>query len=170
MNKIVEFFNFNPKKLSKCFDNKVREMCKSCKRYGFKATCPPHIESINYYKKFLPTYKYGKVILYKYININIDNWEQDGKKSSIDISNKLVLLRNELLQNNHFFVIGFGAGSCKICKKCMFPCKYPEKSFIPMEATGLNIIKLVKKICNISIEFPVGKQKFFYRVGLLLWD
>jgi len=54
----------NPKK-ALVFNLKVREMCKWCKRYGFKATCPPYIESVEFYSNLLPKYKYG-IIFYDF--------------------------------------------------------------------------------------------------------
>ena len=34
------------------FDDKVKEQCKHCKRFGKKSTCPPFISS-EYYEKLL---------------------------------------------------------------------------------------------------------------------
>ena len=168
MRKVCSSFWLNPKILKKYFNNKVREQCKSCKRYSFKATCPPHCESLDYYKKLLPTYKNARLIIYKYINIDLKKWKEQGRKSSINMSKHLIALRNELLKKGHYFVIGFTAGSCKNCKECSFPCKFPDKSFVPIEATGINIIELTKKITNYDIKFPVKKS--FYRIGMMLWD
>jgi len=168
MKKVCSSFWINPKILKKYFDNKVREQCKSCKRYSFKATCPPYCESINYYKNLLPTYKNGRLIIYKYTEIDLAKWKEQGEESSRDISKHLIALRNKLLKREHYFVIGFTAGSCKNCKECSFPCRFPDKSFVPVEGTGLNIIKLVKDITNYDIKFPV--EKYFYRVGIIIWD
>jgi predicted metal-binding protein len=64
----------------------------------------------------------------------------------------------------------FGGGSCKNCHICSIPCKHPKKRLIPIEGTGINVVKLVKDIANIELKFPVEKQGYFYRVGLLLWS
>lgn len=151
------------------FDYKVKEMCESCKRYGKKATCPPHIESVDYYSKLLPRYKFG-IIYYEKFDItdnDFDKWKELGKKSSLKIHKKIILERNKLFNNGHYYAIGFGAGSCKWCNECTFPCKFPEKSLIPFEAAGIDIVKLLEKF-NIKLEFPI--KKYFYRVGVLFWD
>lgn len=159
---------FNPHILKKFFDIKVNELCKSCKRYGKKATCPPYIDSYSYYKKLLPQYKHGLIIIEKFKIDNIENWKELGKHSSQIILTELRNLRSNLLQQNNFSII-FGAGSCKECSEiCVFPCKHPEKSAIPIEATGVNIIKLVRYLTKIKVEFPV--KKIFYRVGMVLYD
>jgi len=154
----------NPKE-DLIFDPKVIEMCKSCKRYGQKATCPPHIESFEYYSKLLPQYKSGVFYIEKYA-IQGDYLEQ-GTKSSLDIHKRILSERGRLFNSGHYFNIGFGAGSCKLCKKCSFPCSKPEKSLIPLEATGLNVIKTLRKY-GIVIEIPI--KAYFYRVGGLFYD
>jgi predicted metal-binding protein len=167
MKKVCISFWFNPKILKKYFDNKVREQCKSCKRYTFKATCPPYCDSIDYYKKLLPTYKNGRLIIYKYTEIDLIKWEEQGEESSKQTMAHLTALRNELLKLGHCFIVGFSAGSCKNCKECSFPCRFPDKSFVPIEATGLNVIKLTKDITHQNIKFPVIAE--FFRIGMMLW-
>ncbi len=161
---------FNPKILNfnNCFDLKARELCKSCKRYGKKATCPPYIESVEYYKKLLPTFNKGILIVEKFEITNPADWKELGKNSSLLILNKLKAIRQQLLNKGHFAVI-FSAGSCKYCSdKCTFPCKHPEESAIPLEGTGIDVVYLVSKITKIELKFPV--KKFFYRVGMVLYD
>ena len=158
---------FQPSILTSFFNIKVREACKSCKKYGKKATCPPHIDSVDYYKNLLPKYENGMLIIEEYEIDNIDNWQQLGEKSSLFILNQLIALRTELLAKGKFPII-FGAGSCKNCKECSFPCRLPDKSAIPIEGTGLDIVGLVYELAKIELTFPV-KDKF-YRIGLILWD
>jgi len=162
-------YKFNPKILIGFFDYKIREMCKSCKRYGKKATCPPYIDSIEYYKKVLPFYTKGILLVEKFNIDDIKNWKKLGKKSSIVIHNELLLMRNKFLQKGTLTII-FGAGSCKLCQTCQFPCRFPEKSIIPIEGTGLDVIQIVFKITKIQIKFPVEKQGYFYRIGMILYD
>lgn len=158
---------FNPKILRKFFSYKIRESCKSCKRYGKKATCPPHIESVDYYSKVLSSYKNGILIIERFAIDSLDNWKELGKQSSLIIHQTLTSMREVLLKHGKFAVL-FGAGSCKNCETCAFPCRFPEKSVIPIEATGIDVVKLVKYATKIDITFPVTKD--FYRVGLILWD
>lgn len=154
----------NPKK-DLIFDLKVREMCKSCKRYSTKATCPPHIESVEYYSKLFPKYSYG--ILYYEIFPVDDDAEEVGKKSSLKIHEKITSERNRLFIEGHYLMIGLGAGSCKLCDSCSFPCPQPGKALIPLEATGVDVIKMMKKF-GVEVKFPV-KDKIC-RIGVLLYD
>jgi predicted metal-binding protein len=156
------------------FSYKAKEACKSCKRYNTKATCPPHIEDIDYYQKVLPSYKYGK-IYYKRFNIPKDYVqlpdEEDpnslGRKSSLAIHTHLLKERDELLKQGHYYIIILGSGSCKLCVNCDFPCAFPAESVIPMEGTGMDVVKMMKKY-DVNIEYPV--KDYFYRVGCILYD
>jgi len=167
-----KIIDFKPKILKKYFDLKVREMCKSCKRYSYKASCPPYIESVDYYKKWLPTFKQGKLVIYKFklSKKDIKNWEELGKKSSLDLSDYLLKSRNNLMKEGHWFVIVYGDGSCKNCQKCSFPCRFPNKAITPFEGTGVNIVKLMKDLAKIELKYPVEKFKEFFRIGVILYD
>ena len=145
------------------FDNKAVEQCKSCKRYGKKATCPPYAVSIKDLK-----YKYGLMCYKKFKIDDIKNWKKLSIESSLMLHNLLIDKRNQLFLEGHYFAVAFGAGSCKLCVKCSFPCRFPERSITPVEAIGLNIVKLMKKYCKINLKFPV--KKYFYRVGMILYD
>lgn len=162
MNKII----FKPYLLKEFFDYKVREMCKSCKRYGCNAHCPPHTETVEYYKNILPTYKHG-TLYYDAYEADYDKWKEIGKESSLKLHNFLLEERDRLFNNGHYFVSVFGAGGCKLCEKCSFPCRQPQKAISPIEATGVNVVELMKFL-NIELKFPV--QDEFYRIGIVLYD
>jgi len=162
-------FKFNPKLLTGFFDEKIRENCKSCKRYGKKATCPPNVDSIKYYRTLLPRYSHGILLVEKFIIDDLANWIKLGTNSSLTIHKELLKIRKQLLQEGKFALI-FGAGSCKNCTNCSFPCKFPEKSVIPVEGTGIDVVEMVDCITKIKIAFPVEKQNYFYRIGVVLYD
>jgi len=159
---------FSPAVLKDFFDIKVREMCRSCKRFGSRATCPPYVESIDYYSTLLPTYKYGALFIEQFKIDDIKNWERLGRESSQAIHKEILSFRTNLISNGHHYAIGFTAGSCKNCEKCAFPCRFPDKSLIPIEATGIDVVKLTRYVAKIEIKFPVTTE--FYRVGIILWD
>jgi len=113
----------------------------------------------------LKRYKYG-IIYYQRFKTN-KNWKKLGKESSLIIHYEILKDRNILMRNGHYFIVGFGAGSCKLCNSCFFPCRQPDKSFIPFEGTGVNVKALMKKF-KIDLKFPVNKN--FYRVGVIFYD
>lgn len=149
------------------FDDKVVEQCKSCKRYGKKATCPPHIFPFEYYQRLLPTYKHCTIYYERFEIDDIKNWVRLGKKSSMKLTNFLLKKRADLFNKGHYFAVAFGGGSCKICKTCTFPCKFPDKALIPVEGTGLHIVEMMR-LRGVEIKYPVVDR--FYRVGCLFYD
>jgi len=158
---------FNPSILKKYFDLKVREQCRSCKRYG-AGQCPPNLPSIDYYKTLLPSYENG-VIFYEQFSISNKDWETLGRKSSLILHKDLLKKRQELLNKGKYYVIVFGGGSCKTCLNCVTPCRQPDKAIVPLEGCGIDVVKLMKHF-NIKISFPVENKPFFYRIGLVLYD
>jgi len=166
----LDKIEFNPKVLGSYFENNVREMCKSCKRYNISSSCPPHIETIEYYKELLPTYCNGVLFIKKFIINDIRNWQELGRNSSEELRIEMKPFIDGCIYEGCDEYDYYGAGSCKNCIKCSYPCKFPNKQLIPIEGTGINVIKLVKDLANIDIKFPVENYGYFYRVGLILWD
>lgn len=164
---MIKRIEFNPEILKDYFNLKANQACKSCKRYNKSAKCPPYIRDISYYKELLPTYKYG-VIVYDTFPSNKDTWEVDGRASSLVIHKKILDLRDELFYEGVYYSIALGAGSCKYCEKCTIPCRYPNKSIVPIEGTGIDVVNLMKSF-NIGIKFPVEEQDDYYRIGMLLY-
>lgn len=149
------------------FDLKAVEACRSCKRYGLTGCCPPHILGIDYYSKVLKTYDSGKIFIEKFQVNKRTNKVAIGRKSSLAIHKTLLKEREKLYKQGKHFVVILGAGSCKYCKKCVIPCRFPNLRAIPIEATGLNIVKILKRK-NVNISFPV--KTYFYRIGMVLYD
>jgi len=155
----------NPK-VDLLFDRKVAEMCKSCKRYGKKETCPPNIESVDYYANLLIQYRFG-VIYYAEFDSSDDEADIVGRNSSMIIHNHILAERKNLFDNGHYFSIGLGAGSCKLCNRCTHPCPKPDQALIPVEGTGINVVGIMERF-GVKIVFPV--TRYFYRVGMILYD
>lgn len=155
---------FNPFILKHCFDLKVVQECRTCKRFG-AGQCPPSIPSIEYYKELLPSYKDG-IIIFEKFEIEGD-WKEQGRSSSLLIHNYLLDKRNQLLNEGSFLSIILGAGSCKFCPNCITPCRQPDKAIVPIEGCGIDVVKLMKHF-DIDVKFPV--QNFFYRIGMVLYE
>jgi predicted metal-binding protein len=168
MNPII--ISINPLILQEYFDEHVRELCMDCKRYRIKASCPPNLPSIRYYKDAFIQYKHGVLILKKFEIDNIENWKELGKNSSRDLEIEIHKIVDELKYENYDNYDYYGAGSCKNCEICSFPCRFPNKQLPPLEGTGINVIRLVQDVAHITLKFPVESYGYFYRVGLVLWN
>lgn len=147
------------------FDAKVSEMCRSCKRYGKKATCPPYIPAFEHYAAMLPRFARGLFAVEEFVVSG--ERSAVGIVSSLAIWNAVVSKRNELIAQGHTFAVAFGAGSCKLCPTCGGVCAKPDKSLVPLEATGLDLVKTLAPF-DVAIKFPVKTE--FYRVGAVFYD
>jgi len=161
---------FQPNVVGLEFSNKIRELCRYCKRYGTKATCPPNVGPVEYYKELIPNYKHGIFVAMRFDINDSMSWQELGKMSSLKLHKYLLELRDKKMMEGVFSVV-YGAGSCKNCDlpKCKI-CKFPEKSIIPIEAMGLNVIAAAKSIAGLEIRFPIEKYKEFYRIGIQFYD
>lgn len=148
-------------------ETSTRTACKQCKRYTLSGSCPPYLEDLIYYQESFISFPLGIVIMKKFIIDNPENWKELGRQSSEDIRKELNNFVNYLKPKRYEM---FGAGSCKHCEKCNVPCKFPDKRLIPIEGTGLNVVKLIKDIANLELKFPVEPQGYFYRIGLLIYE
>jgi predicted metal-binding protein len=157
---------FDPSILEYYFDLKVVQACRACKRYG-TGQCPPNVPDIEYYKKLLPSYKHGTLIFKKF-EIN-GAWKEQGRNSSLYIHKRLLEKQNQLLNEGYYYSIILGAGSCKACVTCVTPCRQPDKAIVPIEGCGIDVVALMKRL-EVDISFPVDKQRFFYRIGMILWN
>jgi predicted metal-binding protein len=158
--------NFDPLILYRYFDKKTIEACRSCKRYNQKSCCPPKIEPMSYWQLLLPTYQFGKLVIQEYKINKLINYLTLGKCSSLELGVELDKIQLEL--EKYTYSLKFGGGSCKACASCSFPCKNPLKQLIPIEATGLNVIKLTSELAGVQLRFPI--KTIYYRIGMFLYD
>jgi len=148
------------------FENRVLINCFYCSKYNSQWTCPPKIPNIDY-KKVINEYD-NIIIVGKTYDVNETNYSDIRNKSTNEIHSMLLKFENLLWDKNYPMAISFIGGSCKLCKNgcAIDKCKNPSKARIPIEATGINVIKTLKNI-NIDIDFS-DKTKLS-RYGMLLW-
>jgi len=127
------------------FTIKARDMCRSCKRYGKKACCPPNVESIEYYENAILQYSHAEFFYKEYQLKDYEGESDAGHKSSLELQKVLLARRSELIQGGSIFATAYGGGSCKICKQCSPVCRYPEKSLIPLETAGIEVFATMQK-------------------------
>ena len=90
---------FSPFKLKTYFNNRVRESCKSCKRYGKKSTCPPHVESVEYYRSVLCSYNHGMLFeRFSYEKLTEAIKQHNEKNKRGDVNRAYDLGKGELVQ------------------------------------------------------------------------
>ena len=148
------------------FENRVRVNCFYCSKYNKQWTCPPNIPNIDY-EKVISEYD-NIIILGISYDVNNLNYADIRIKSTNEIHKTLLLLEKKLWDMGHPMAISFIGGSCKLCKNgcAEDKCRNSQSARIPIEATGINVIKTLKNI-DIDVDFTNTSQ--ISRYGMLLW-
>ena len=149
------------------FEHNIRINCFYCGRYNNNWKCPPRIPDVNY--KIVMQEFENIVFVYKTFYPTSGTEDNTRLDSTNHIHRCLLDLEKFLFENSSSNSLSFIGGSCKLCKTgCgKEKCNNPYLARIPVEGTGINVIKTLAKK-NVNILFPsLNEMK---RVGLLLWN
>lgn len=148
------------------FEKKVKLSCFYCSKYNTRWTCPPRIPKLDY-EELVKEFQ-NAVIIYTKMDFTKENYEEIRHQSSVIVHKAILKAEKILLENGESLFASFVGGSCKLCKNgCSDDkCRNPGLARIPMEATGINVIKTVSKY-GLEIKFPVKDS--LYRIGLILF-
>lgn len=149
-----------------CFEQRVRMNCFYCKNYNLNWKCPPKIPDIDY-EKMMNEYDNAAFVKIELPFIE-ENFQEIRTKSTNDLHKAMLLLEKQLWDMDYSMAISFIGGSCKLCKNGCGKerCNNPYSARVPLEATGVNVIKSAQSV-GIKITFPPNET--LMRVGLLLW-
>jgi len=149
------------------FQERVRLSCaNNCARYGTKLSCPPYIPDLDY-EKAIREYNLGLILMVERAAKTQKQFKETRAESTNTLHKILLKLEKEAFDQGQYLTTSFIRGSCKLCDNCYDECKHPESSRIPIEATGMNVVKTLENIGE-KIAFPVAKYKKFSRIGLFL--
>jgi predicted metal-binding protein len=136
-------------------EDQVVEMCREplCECYSTSANCPPHVMKPKEARKWILFYKVA--MLFK-IDVSPRLLFSD---ESFDVFRKIYVICSQLenLSSELGYVRskGLAAGSCKsvFCRNTLCDallkggkCRYPSLGRPSMEALGINVFRLVKKV------------------------
>lgn len=130
------------------------EMCKKCKNYGKKYSCPPKSPNFNSLCS-----KEGLFIVLMKINLSQLNTNEYNK---IQLANSVLKSRIDKLMRlleKEFNTKYLSSGSCRLCKPCNLqknlPCRHPSEMRFSLEATGID--------CNHLAESLFGFPLLWYK-------
>ncbi len=131
-----------------------RHKCQyGCSGYNTNLCCPPYSPTADATKKMIAEFNHALLIHFV-----------DMRK----VSKSVVQIEREIFLKNYPKVIGFGAGICKLCKKCsLTECKFPKLARPSMEACGIDVYSTAK---NNGFSINVLKSKDYNQnyYGLIL--
>lgn len=147
------------------FEERVKLNCFYCSKYNNNWKCPPSIPDLDY-RKIINEYSNIAIV-----SITVDvsnNLDEMRIESTNKLHKALLMLEKDCWENNNPLATCFIGGSCKLCKDgcAKDRCRQPSLARIPIEATGINVIKTLKNI-GINVVFPIKNS--LTRYGMFLW-
>lgn len=160
----ISFYPMSPQEL--VFEERVKLNCFYCKNYNLNWKCPPKIPDIDY-QQIMGEYENGLFVKVE-LPFTDENFSEIRARTTNDLHRALLKLEQCLWEHDFPLAVSFIGGSCKLCKNgCgQDRCNSPYLSRMPMEATGINVVKSAEKY-GIPLVFP--PKGSLTRLGLLLW-
>ena len=134
------------------FSAEVRHMCEvnRCGKYGTCWTCPPGVGD---WEVLRDRYQaYSEAFVFTTCHALEDSFDIEGMQEAKEAHRRLDDLIALTLGDFCGQYVLLGAGGCTICEKCTYPdapCRFPERTYQPMEACGINVVELSRQ-CGIK--------------------
>ncbi|KKG14750.1 hypothetical protein EO98_00060 [Methanosarcina sp. 2.H.T.1A.6] len=148
-------------------ENRIALKCAhGCRNYGERLSCPPHIHSIEEFRKILSEYRDALLLVEEHDTADVQDileaWGELQKKSF----RKMFELEQEAFRKGFIYAHLLRPGPCNECESCnLEKCVKPEFRRFPPEAVGVNLQKVMEK-AGIELEFCRPEKTMC--VGVLL--
>lgn len=109
----------------------VRMKCQfGCGGFNSSLCCPPHTPKPEEMREVIACYKRALLI---------------HCKSDVRPTKVVAELEREIFLSGFYKALGFGAGPCRLCKRCSFKeCVHPEDARPSMEACGIDVFSTAR--------------------------
>lgn len=147
----------------------ARAACEAnlCGKYGSCWTCPPGVGGLAELEAKAKGYKRGFVFSCKY-DLE-DSFDFAGMTEVKFKSSRTLKEITETLYANGVRFLPLGSGGCYLCDSCTYPdspCRHPDKAIASLEAYGIFVSELAKKV---GINYINGQNTVTY-FGLILLE
>ena len=148
------------------FEERIKMNCYYCGKYNVCWKCPPKLPDLDYRKMFAEFD--NAALIYLRLVFTEETFHDVRVDSSVLLHKALLDMEKFLWDHGNPTAISFIGGSCKLCKNGCGKerCNDPYRARSPIEATGVNVLKIIEKY-GIDISFP--PKEYLTRIGLLLW-
>ncbi len=144
------------------FSNEFLKYCEEnlCGQYNSCWTCPPAISQQKEQEKIIQNYNQAVLFSCKYDVNNSNNAEEidETRNKTMDTLRNII----EKMRSSGINCLPYGCSSCKICKNCSYPdkaCIFPDKAIVPIEACGINVYELTRKV---NMKYYNGENTITY--------
>ena len=165
---VHEYKIINPTEIP--FSQEVVDACKAnrCGKFGTCWTCPPGVGDFRELEAKIKSFNKAVVFSCKYDLEDSFDFETmvEGAKTTANI---LIEIREELKRDGVIHM-ALGCEGCVLCEKCTYPdspCRFPDKATPSVEACGINVVELSRKI---GIKYNNGTNAVTYFCILLTQD
>ena len=168
-------------------DERVRLKCEvpRCAGYGQFLTCPPHVMSVDTFKKVLSRYKWGLIVQVEAQDIDstdkgkgrisqaiLKEYRELHRPFKLKLSEIVEAVELAAFKKGMRFATGFVGGSCVLCERCVGDklskaCRHPFRARPPMEAVGIDVVKTAQ---NAGLPIHLSSSKNVAWTGLVLLE
>lgn len=150
-------------------ENRIALKCAyGCRGYGKRLSCPPHILSIDEFRKVIGEYSSAFLLIDECDTTEIKDILEAWPELRKDSFHKMFELEQEAFREGFTFAHLLRPGSCNECEVCnLEKCVKPEMRRFAPEAVGINILKAMEG-AGLVLEFC--KPEKTACVGILLLE
>ena len=150
-------------------ENRIALKCAyGCRGYGKRLSCPPHIMSIDEFRKVIEEYSSALLLIDECDTTGIKDVLEAWSGLRKDSFHKMFKLEQEAFREGFTFAHLLRPGSCNECEVCnLEKCVKPEMRRFAPEAVGINIQKAMEG-AGLVLEFC--KPEKTSCVGILLLE
>jgi len=174
-------------------DERVRLKCRIplCDDYGLNLMCPPNVMSVQEFREILAKYNHAVLVqiemrmppemkaeirkaddvsaLYKDPEF-LDSYKKHFTPVKLRLQRIVHRIESKAFSQGYRFAVGFIAGSCKLCPKCVAvdscePCRHPFRARPSMEAMGIDVYQTAR---NAGLPFDIPLKNKTVWNGLIL--
>ncbi len=148
-------------------ENRIALKCAyGCKSYGKRLSCPPHVMSVDEFRKVIGEYSSALLIVDECNTAEINDVLEAWGELRKDSFHKMFELEQEAFREGFTFAHLLRPGSCNECEICnLEKCVKPEMRRFAPEAVGINLQKAME---NAGLVLEFCKPKKTVCVGILL--
>lgn len=131
---------FSPEVVAMCRENR-------CGRYGTCWTCPPGVGELEELEKKIKSYRTAFVFTCKY-DLE-DSFDFEGMIAGQQDAKQVLLRMTDALRAQGVDFMALGCEGCGLCETCTYPdapCRFPERATPSVEACGIHVLELSRKI------------------------
>ena len=150
-------------------ENRIALKCAyGCRSYGKRLSCPPHIMSVEEFRKVIGEYSSALLLVDERDTSRVPDVLEAWAEIRKDSFHKMYELEQEAFREGFTFAHLLRPGSCNECEICnLEKCVKPEMRRFAPEAVGINLEKAMED-AGLVLEFC--KPEKTVCVGILLLE